>query len=215
MLLPYSLDLRWRVVWLHLFLLMPAKEVARLLFISERTVYRYSERFRITGDVRLFRQRSRYGPPRELSEFDELQLIQLILSRPGIYLRELQRELFYSTGNLVDMATICRVVKRMRMSRQKIKHIALQQSEILRIQFAAEMAAIDSSIVLWIDETGCDRRNALRKYGYGIRLRTTSTRRVVCKFLDVFLNVCKNMKFSESFRAIGNMYITGNKGRNI
>ena len=31
------------------------------------------------------------------------------------------------------------------------------------------MAAIDYSIVLWIDETGCDRRNALRKYGYGIR----------------------------------------------
>ena len=134
---------------------MSAKEVARLLFVSERTVYRCPERFRITGDVRLFKRS--YGPPRELSEFDELQLIQLILSRPGIYLRDLQRELFYSTGNLVDMATICR------KCRQKIKHIALQQSEILRIQF------VDSSIVLWIDETGSDRRNALRKYGYHIR----------------------------------------------
>ena len=33
--------------------------------------------------------------------------------------------------------------------------------------------------------------------------------------LDVFLNVCENMKFSESCLSIGNMYITGNKGRNI
>ena len=31
------------------------------------------------------------------------------------------------------------------------------------------MAAFDPSTILWIDETGCDRRNALRKYGYGIR----------------------------------------------
>ena len=81
---------------------MSAKEVARLLFVSGRTVYRYSERFRITGDVQLFKKS--YGPRSELSEFDKLQLIQLILSRPGIYLRELQRELLYSTGNLVDMA---------------------------------------------------------------------------------------------------------------
>ena len=27
----------------------------------------------------------------------------------------------------------------------------------------------DSSLCLWIDETGCDQRNALRSYGYSIR----------------------------------------------
>ena len=27
----------------------------------------------------------------------------------------------------------------------------------------------NTSMLLWIDETGCDLRNALRKYGFGIR----------------------------------------------
>ena len=30
----------------------------------------------------------------------------------------------------------------------------------------------ESSFCLWIDETGCDRRNSLRNYGYGIRGHT-------------------------------------------
>jgi len=48
----------------------------------------------------------------------------------------------------------------------------LQQSEIKRAEFIAEMAVLDSSTIVWIDETECDRRNALRKYGYGIRGQT-------------------------------------------
>jgi len=60
----------------------------------------------------------------------------------------------------------------MGMTRQKIQHIALQQSEIKRAEFIAEMAVLDSSTIVWIDETECDRRNALRKYGYGIRGQT-------------------------------------------
>ena len=31
------------------------------------------------------------------------------------------------------------------------------------------MDMLDPSMLIWIDETGSDRRNALRKYGYGIR----------------------------------------------
>jgi len=31
------------------------------------------------------------------------------------------------------------------------------------------MAAFDPTMILWTDETGCDRRNALRDYGYGIQ----------------------------------------------
>ena len=31
------------------------------------------------------------------------------------------------------------------------------------------MAGYDSNMIVWVDETGCESRNALRKYGYGIR----------------------------------------------
>ena len=31
------------------------------------------------------------------------------------------------------------------------------------------MAVFPNTMMVWIDETGCDRRNSLRKYGYGMR----------------------------------------------
>ena len=55
------------------------------------------------------------------------------------------------------------------MTRQRIKRVSLQRSEVKRAEFWAEISAFEPSMMLWIDETGCDRRNALRKYGYDIR----------------------------------------------
>ncbi|XP_065905574.1 uncharacterized protein [Dysidea avara] len=144
----------------------PAEDVAKTLFVSERTVLRYAERFNATGQVEKTVRRN--GCCSKLSESDKYLLIDLILSNPGIFLRELQAE-FQKVGCHVDVSTICRTVNKIGLSRQKITHIALQRSELLRAQFIAEMYAFDPAMILWIDETGCDRRNALRQYGYGIR----------------------------------------------
>ena len=163
----YSNDLRWRIVWLHVFLQIAADEVARVMHVCKRTVCRYAERFRLTGEV--WMSMKSHGPPGMLCEFKKLLLIQLILIRPGIYLRELQQELSDCTGNLVDISNICHEVRKMGMTRPKIQHIALQQSELKRAKFIAEMAVLDSSTIVWINKTGCDCVNALQKYGYGIR----------------------------------------------
>ena len=53
--------------------------------------------------------------------------------------------------------------------------IALQQSEIKRVQFMSEISAFHPDMLIWIDETGSDRRNSIRSFGYslrGIRPRT-------------------------------------------
>lgn len=54
-------------------------------------------------------------------------------------------------------------------TRKKIQRIALQRSEILRCEYMAEITAFDTSMLLFVDETGCDKRNALRKFGYALR----------------------------------------------
>ena len=33
----------------------------------------------------------------------------------------------------------------------------------------ADISTYDPRIFVWLDETGCDRRNTLRKYGYSLR----------------------------------------------
>ena len=54
-------------------------------------------------------------------------------------------------------------------SLQKIQHIASQQSAECRAKYMAEISMYDPAMFLWIDETGCDRRNSMRKYGYSVR----------------------------------------------
>ena len=88
---PYSDDLWWHIVWKHLFLMMKAEDVAKIMSVSIRSVYRYAERFLATGDVKPFAKRN--GPMTELCEFEEHFLVQLALAKPGIYLRELQEHL--------------------------------------------------------------------------------------------------------------------------
>lgn len=132
----YSNDLRWRIVWQH-FLDVAAEKVAEIMQVSVRSVYRYTERFQLTGEVCKTLQRN--GPLPVLSEYKEFHLMHLSLTRPGIYLRELQHELLQHTGRLIDTLTICRAVKWLGMTRQRIRYIALQRSEAKRAEFAAEM----------------------------------------------------------------------------
>ena len=58
----------------------------------------------------------------KLSESDKYLLVDLVLSNPGIYLRELQPEL---GSKFVDVSTICCVIKKMGLSHQKISSVLL------------------------------------------------------------------------------------------
>lgn len=165
--LPYSTDLRWRVVWLSLVHCTSPHDISKLLNISSRTVARYVQLFNSTGDV-VPRARSN-GPPRLLGQYEQLIILRLIIEVPGIYLSEIQEELYNKFGVEVSAPTICRTLKFMGCSRQRIQYIALQRSDECRARFMAEIAMYDPSMLVWIDETGCDRRNSLRRYGYSIR----------------------------------------------
>ena len=74
---------------------MPAEDVAKLMCVSVSSVYRYSQRYQATGDIRPFVKRN--GPVGELCEHEKTLLIDLALAKPGIYLRELQQELYSRT----------------------------------------------------------------------------------------------------------------------
>ena len=124
----YSVDLRWQIVWQYIMLAKPADEVAHMLFISERTVHWYAERFLVTGHVHPFERRN--GCYCKLSDDDQLLLLELISCHPGIYLRELQAELQRVHGIVVDVSTICHTIRELGLSCQWITHIALQQSEV-------------------------------------------------------------------------------------
>ena len=143
------------------------KEISQLLSVSSSTIYRYIEKFRSTGDIKPTRHH--HGPNRLLSQTEQVVLLGIILSYPGIYLSEVQHELLARFGVTISLSTICRTLKYMGCTRQVMQHISIQRNDEARAKFMAEVSAYDPSMLLWIDESGCDRRNCICKRGYSVR----------------------------------------------
>ena len=89
--IPYSLDLRWRVIWLHLAHHLNCKDISHQVSLSESTVYRYINAFEQTGDVAP--RVSTHGPQKLLGDFEQLVLLRIILENTGIYLHEFKQNL--------------------------------------------------------------------------------------------------------------------------
>ena len=163
----YSADLRWRIVWQVCLQGKCVEEVARGLYVSEKSVRRYVDLYVTSGEVT--REQSHHSPHRKLNDFEELTLLQSVLSKPGLYLRELQQELQEVTGSWVDVSTICRTLRRLGLTRKKMKRVAIQRSEVRRVEYLAEILAYKPEMLVFIDETGSDRRHAIRQYAYQVR----------------------------------------------
>ena len=164
---PYSIDLRWRIVWAYLSQSFTTFQISELFSVSERTVRRYISLFHQTGDIEPTTRK--YGPEKLMGEFEQLTLLQIIFNHPGIYLAEIQNELCKFFGVTVSIPTICKTLKSMGCTRQAMHHVALQRSDASRAKFMSEISIYDPTMLIWLDESGCDRRNTIRKYGYSIR----------------------------------------------
>ena len=70
------------LVWQHVFLNTPGDEVARLMLVSERTVYRYAEQYYCTGGIRSFIKRS--GVPTILCDHELHLVLHFLLAQPEI-----------------------------------------------------------------------------------------------------------------------------------
>ena len=66
----------------------------------------------------------------------------------------------------VNESVICKFVQTSRFTHQKLKVVAVQQDAFLRQQFMAEVTVYHPEMLVFIDETGADNRNLVRKYGY-------------------------------------------------
>ena len=149
------------------------EEISRELYVSIRSIERYLFLFYSTEDVSAKCQR--HGPLPQMSEFEEITILEMLLSKPNMYLREVQDELAQITGSWYDCATICRTVKRLGMTRQKMRLVAVQRCDAQRARFISEIMEFNPKTLLFLDEAGSTRRNAIRTYGYGLKGMTPVT----------------------------------------
>ena len=128
---------------------------------------RYVDSYKATGLVAFASQK--HGPAKLLSDFEQEFLLESLIVNPSTYLSELCEQLEEATGRVVHPSTICRTIQHFGMTRKKVRTIAMQRSEDRRAEFIAEISQFDPDMLIWLDETGSDRRNSIRAYGYAFR----------------------------------------------
>ena len=156
----YSVDLRWRVVWQRIGLGLCYREIAQNLNISVGIAYNTFKLFEHTGDVMAKGLRKR---PKvcKLDYHHQLYVITLVLDKPNIYLSELCSAIKEITDIHISSSTICKLLARYGLTRKKIQHVAAQRRVDYRGDFISSISAFSKEMFVWVDETGCDKRDLL------------------------------------------------------
>ena len=177
---PYHQDIRWRMVWQRKVLGLKLSEVAKNLCVDTSTVCRIIAKFDATGDV-VKKKYSCYDRNTKLSKPIQLVILQFVVNKPDVYLCEIQEELRFAFNQEVSEASICKLLKKNNFSRRKLQLIALQHDEDIRALFIADVAIFSQHSFVFVDETGCDRRDAIRRYGYGLRGKPAACQKLLVR----------------------------------
>ena len=170
----YAVDIRWRVIYQRLVHELSFEQIARNLNISSSTAHRYFVRFEVSGNV----EPSGRGMSalKKLDEYIELYILGLIMQRPELYLGEICQELQRIHGVTASPSTICRMLRAYGFTRKRLRFIATQRCDLLRGQFLAHCFVFSTDMFVWVDESGSDARNHVRRFGYSIRGTTPVSR---------------------------------------
>ena len=176
----YSDDLRWRMVYQRCLLGLSYPEIAAHLNVDKSTVYRVVHLFEETGTACSI-QGYREKPQKKITPRDEVAIPTAVVNNPSTYLRELKHHLLMLTGTDVCTASICNILHKNSFSHKKLAFRAEQRSEELRLKFMAEMTAYEPEMLVFVDETGTDKRSSLRKYGYALKGKQAVVEKVLVR----------------------------------
>ena len=143
------------------------KRVASNLGVDAATVSRIVNRFRLSGVVQ--RMPHNHISYSLLTEPIKLMILHLVLQRPGMYLHEIASAVLEDTGANLPLSSICRFLRRMRFTQQKLRLVAKQRDEYKRALFVSEVSVYKPDMLIFLDESGSDRRACIRRYGYSLQ----------------------------------------------
>lgn len=144
--------------------ILPKPLILEYLGLSSRTFDRVLALWNSTGDV--VKQASGvHGRPRLLHYTDIEYLRRLIQHRPNWFLDELQNLLQTNRFIAAHFTTVHRELVCAGISSKKIKKIASERNEDLRVDFIARMAQYTPEQLGFLDEVSKDERTAFRNRG--------------------------------------------------
>ena len=112
------------MVWAFLFQEEEISCISSLLYISEKSVFRFVDVYLSTSCVHPNKQCC--VPLKKLSDHKNVLRLDSIFDDSRIHLDELQTNLKHVFGTVVALSTFYNTVKNMRLTCQRFKHVVLQ-----------------------------------------------------------------------------------------
>lgn len=165
----YSADLRWKVVWQGEILRFTHTKIAENLNVDRSTVSRILNLFQQTGGVSKKAYCKDSLTFKKITTPAQILILKLVVSKPGIFLKEIRRELLQTLMIEVDTSTICRFLHNNGFSYQKMVQTAIQRDDFFRERYVMDVSLYKREMLIFLDETGADERNCLRQFGYSLR----------------------------------------------
>ena len=130
------------------------------------TIYRWQKNCRLYGGPR---QPSFYAETprrRAVTAEDEKKLLDWLLNEPWHCQDEMRQWLFNERGVICSQPTISRLIKRNNWSRKMLERVSASRNEELRQQYRELMLDIDSSRLIFLDESIFNEKTGWRSRGY-------------------------------------------------
>ena len=93
----------------------------------------------------------------------------------------------------VSVSAICKCLHKIGFTHQRPYCVALQQDQLLREKFAVDVSLYTPDMFVFIDKTGADRRDSLRKYGYNLRGKPATKKSLLVRGQRVLAIACMSM----------------------
>jgi len=153
------------------------QQVGKNLNVHASTVWRVAKQFREEGSVVA---KVHHGNCK-IGDAEAFTILESVLQYPAIYLKEIQVQVEELTGTTVSESAICRYLQRCNFSRKKLNYVAAQRSEELRSKFVEDCSLYNRDMLVFLDESGCNRRHAMRRFGYALKGQRARDVRLLCR----------------------------------
>lgn len=121
----------------------------------------------------------------------QLLIFRLVIEKPGIRLREIQEELLDTLWVDISESAICRFLSKSGFTYQRLKVVAAQRDEYIRQLYISDISMYSPDMLVFVDETGADRRNSIRKYGYSMRGKPLTSNKLLIRGERVRCDDCE------------------------
>ncbi len=139
-------------------------QMANVAGCSVRTVTSIRANLRCFGSTNA--PRSRPGPSRAMSPPMIDALCQHLLEKPDQYLDEMVVFLWDEFNVLLTTPTVSRALKSIGWSRKAARRVAQQRNADLRDFYLHNLSSFRFYHLVYIDESGCDKRSGFRRRGW-------------------------------------------------